>query len=225
MEETATYVLEHWVIGRTGAGDKIPALFYRNNAPVKQDAVILVHGSGKAFFADIEAGSPGTLVTSLLDKGKAVLLIDAFLTGEHHEPGQTRKPSNIEQFHDTFHPTDTGFRVQDILTAYAFLMARYDMTGVVDLIGVEQAGMWSILAGAVEPGFRRITADMNQFDFANDNAWEETCYIPGIRALGDVPAALAAGNTERFVLYNAMPNKEIKALGVVCTADNRIPEL
>ena len=64
---------------------------------------------------------PVLLFTLLWKKGKAVLLIDTFLTGEHHAPGQYRKPTNIDGFHDTFHPTDTGCRVQDVLTAYAFL--------------------------------------------------------------------------------------------------------
>ena len=61
------------------------------------------------------------------------------------------------------------------------------MTDVIDLVGMEQAGMWCLLAAAIEPGFRHITVDMNQFDITNDKAWEDTYYIPGIRALGDVP--------------------------------------
>ncbi|MCK5861547.1 MAG: acetylxylan esterase, partial [Candidatus Hydrogenedentes bacterium] len=185
MKETKAYVLEHWVIGRSADGDKIPALFYRNNKAEAQDAVLVVHGRGKAFLADLENHSPGTLVTSLLEKGKAVLVIDAFLIGEHHPPEKECTRTHIDKFHDTFHPTDTGHRVQDILTAFSFLQARYDMTGTVDLLGIEDAGIWAILAGAVESGFRHIAADMNQFDIADDEGWEKKYYVPGIRALGD----------------------------------------
>ena len=224
MEETPDYVLEHWVIGRSAAGDKIPALFYRNNKATSQDAVIVVHGRGKAFMADLENNSPGSLVASLLNQDKAVLLIDAFLIGEHNPPEKARTPVNIDNFHDTFHSTDTGCRVQDILTAYAFLKARYDMTGIVDLAGIEDAGIWCLLAGAVEPGFRRIVADMNQFDSSDDTAWENTCYVPGIRALGDITTAVATGGIERFVLYNALESNELKALGVHSTPDDLMPE-
>lgn len=225
MKEMPEYVLEHWVLGRADAGDRIPAIFYRNNEAAKQDAVIVVHGRGKAFLADIDNESPGELVTSLLEKGKAVLLIDTYLVGEHHEPAQKRRPSNIGQFHDTFHPTDTGCRVQDILTAYAFLMARYDMTGIIDLVGMDQAGIWALLAGAVEPGFRRITVDMNQFDATDDKDWKNTYYVPGIRALGDVPAALAIGGVDRFTLYNAVTSEELNAISVNSTTAGVMPAL
>ena len=153
------------------------------------------------------------------------MLIDAFLIGEHHSPEASCKPTNIDNFHDTFHATDTGCRVQDILTAYAFLAARYDMTGIIDLVGIDQAGVWCLLAGAVEPGFRQITVDMNQFDSSRDESWEEIYYVPGIRALGDIPAAVAAGGVERFSLYNTPESEELEALGVNATPAELIPDL
>lgn len=214
MDERDGYVLERWVLGRCGAGDRVPVLYYRAVDPTPQDAVILVHGRGKAFLADIENGGPGPLVKALLDKGKAVLAIDVFLLGEHHAPDKARVRSNTAKFNDTFLPTDTGCRVQDILTARAFLNARYDLTGAVDLAGLEQGGIWCILAGTVDTGFRRILADMNQFDINDDAAWEEHYYVPALRALGDVPAALAAGGVERFQLYNVKENEDIGALNV-----------
>ena len=212
LNETPEYVLEQWVIGRSGAGDCIPALFYRNNEATRQNAVIVVHGKGKAFLADADNHSPGDVVTSLLAEGNAVLLIDAYGIGDHQSPETVREAGNDDKFHDTFHPTNTGYRVQDVLTAYSFLKARYDMTDTIDLVGIEEAGMWCLLAGAIEPDFRHITVDMNQFDSSSDAAWEEFYYVPGIRALGDIPAALAAGGVTRFTLFNAPENTEISAL-------------
>ena len=159
------------------------------------------------------------LSKALLDKGKAALLLDVFLLGEHHAPDRTRVRPGKSKFSDTFLPTDTGCRVQDILTARAFLAARYDLTGVVDLVGLEQGGIWCILAGAVDTAFRRVLADMNQFDINDDAAWEEHYYVPGLRALGDVPAAIAAGGVERFQLYNSVENAELTATGVILSAD------
>ena len=226
MDQIDAYILEKWVIGRAGAGDQIPALLYRgpHDGP-PQDAVILAHGRGKAMFSHIEQGGPGNLVAGMLEKGKAVLIIDAFLTGEHHPPDAVTTRKNTGKFHDTFHPTDTAHRVQDVLTALAFLQSRRDMTGIVDLVGMEDAGMWCLLAGAIESAFRRVVVDMNQFDVNDDSAWEATYYIPGIRALGDVPAAVAAGGVERFVLFNALDNNELKMLGVYMNPTAQMPEL
>jgi len=219
MEERQGYVLEKWILGRRGAGDRIPALYYRAVDPAPQDAIVLVHGRGKAFLADIENGGPGPLVKALLEKGKAVLLLDVFLLGEHHAPGEARVRPGKAKFSDTFLSTDTGCRVQDILTAHAFLNARYDLTGVVDLAGLEQGGIWCILAGAIDKNFRRVLADMNQFDIDDDTAWEEQYYVPALRALGDVPAALSAGGAERFQLYNCVENAELAATGVRLSKD------
>ena len=217
MEERGGYVLEKWILGRRGAGDRIPALYYRAVDPTPQDAVVLVHGRGKAFLADIENGGPGPLAKALLEKGKAVLLIDAFLLGEHHAPGEARVRPGKAKFSDTFLPTDTGCRVQDILTARAFLAARYDLTGVVDLAGLEQGGLWCVLAGAVDTGFHRVLADINQFDLHDDTVWEEQYYVPALRALGDLPAAIAAGGVERFQLYNVKENVDLSVLNLQMT--------
>ena len=142
-----------------------------------------------------------------------MLAIDVFPTGEHHALNGARARSDKAKFNDTFLPTDTGCRVQDILTARAFLAARYDLTGAMDLAGLEQGGIWCILAGATDTGFRRVLADMNQFDINDDAAWEEHYYVPALRALGDLPAALATGGVERFHLYNIIENAEVAATG------------
>ncbi len=225
IDQFGEYVVERWVFGRAVQGDRIPALLYRNNEADPQDAAILVHGRGKAFFADMAAQKPDALVMSLLEQGKAVLLIDVFLTGEHHPPDSERTYQNIMGYHDTFHPTDVGHRVQDILTALGFLRLRYDITPLVEIIGAEEAGLWCLLAGAVEPAFRRIVADMNQFDMTDDAAWVHTAYIPAIRAIGDIPAAVAAGDPRRFVLYNALPSEELDALGIYVTTSTEMPPL
>jgi len=214
IEERDGYVLEKWILGRAGKGDRIPALYYRAVDPTPQDAVLLVHGRGKAFLADVDTGGPGPMVKTLLAKGKAVLAIDAFLLGEHHAPDAERIRTNKAKFNDTFMPTDTGCRVQDIITARAFLAARYDLTGSVDLAGIEAGGLWCLLAGTVDNGFRRVLVDMNQFDIDDDKAWEEHYYVPALRTIGDVPAALLAGGVERFQLFNAKENAELTALGV-----------
>lgn len=212
------HVLERWILGRAASGDRIPALLYRGRDETPQDAVLMVHGRGKAFFADI-SGGPGPLVEAWLAQDKAVLLIDAFLTGEHHGPDRLREHQHVERFHDTFHPTDTGHRVQDVLTALAFLRARYDMTGIMDLVGVEGAGVWCILAGAADDAIRHIIADLDQADITDDALWETAWYVPGIRAVGDLPAAVMAAGPSRFTLFNTPASPELARTGAT-----RIPE-
>ncbi len=206
------YILERWVFGRAAVGDRIPALLYRSRDAAPQDAVVMVHGRGKAFLADV-MGGPGPLVRAALDLGKAVLLIDAFLTGEHHGPDQLRTHVRVDKFHDTFHLTDTAHRVQDILTSLAFLRGRYDMTGILDLVGLEDASVWAIVAGAIDGDLRRILSDLNQVNLAEDAPWLNIWYMPGVRAVGDAPAAIAASGAERFFLFNADDSGELAGAG------------
>ena len=212
MEERGGYVLEKWLLGRQCAGDRIPALFYRGISTTPQDAVLLVHGQGKAYLADLETGGPGRFIQELLDHDKAILVIDTFGVGEYHNHEGAFKRDNTTNFMDTFLPTDTGYRIQDILTAGVFLESRYDLSGAITLVGLEQAGILSIFAGTLGKHFSSIIADMNQFDLDDDQLWQEQYYVPALRALGDIPAAIAAGGAHRFTLFNV--KEENKILGV-----------
>jgi cephalosporin-C deacetylase-like acetyl esterase len=203
IEERPDYVVEGWVIGRKTVGDAIPAILYRAYSGTPQDAVLLVHGAGKAALANLEEGGPGPLVTALLAQGKAVLCIDAFLTGEYSSPRARAERYRAGQFMETFQPTDTGYRVQDVLTSLAFLRARRDLTGRINVAGLGEGGMWCLLADAIDGQVPSTVVDFNRFDVNNDEAWVSTCYIPCIRAVGDVrtaaalypPRALAVMNT------------------------------
>ncbi|MDQ1256093.1 MAG: hypothetical protein QG656_689 [Candidatus Hydrogenedentes bacterium] len=190
-EERGDYVVEKWILGRATVGDAVPALLYRAKDPKPQDTVLLVHGEGKAALADAVSGGPGPLVAGLMAQGKAVMAIDTFLIGEHHSPWKPAQRRTVGGFMDTFHLTDTGERVQDVLTALAYLRSRRDLTDNVDVAGLGQAGMWCLLASAVDGRVMHTVIDANQFDSENDEAWTETYYIPCIRAIGDIATAAA----------------------------------
>ncbi len=205
------YVLERWILGRAAAGDAIPALLYRSYASASQDAVLVVHGKGKAALADGIEGGPGALVKGLIERDKAVLCIDAFLLGEHNTPGKRAERLKAGTFMDTFQPTDTDCRIQDILTALAFLRARRDMTGRVNLIGLEEAGLWCLFASAIDGRIPVTVADLNAFPLDNDEAWAKEYYIPCIRSIGDVRTAAALIAPRSLLVMNAEPSE--KALG------------
>ena len=201
MEEREGYVVERWVISRASMRDAIPALLYRAKDPAPQDAVVLAHGEGKAAFADIEKGGPGPLVAGLMAQGKAVLCIDTFLTGEHHAPDKRTVRHRQGRFMDTFQPTDTGYRVQDIVTALAFLRARRDMTGNINLAGLGEAGLWCLFASAIDGRVPVTVADASRFP-ADDAAWVDTYYVPCIRSAGDVQTAAVLVAPRRLAVMN-----------------------
>ncbi|NIA15012.1 MAG: hypothetical protein GWP08_13145 [Nitrospiraceae bacterium] len=203
FDERSEYVQERWVLGRAAAGDRIPAILYRAADPTPQDAVLVVHGDGKAQLADVEHGGPGPLVSGLIAQGKAVLVIDAFLIGEHHAPGAVTKRVREGRFMDTFQPTDTGYRVQDVLTALAYLRSRRDMTGTIDVIGLGDGGVWCLLAGAIDGGVRKTLVDANGFDADDDAAWVARHYTPCIRSVGDIDTAAALLAPKGLAIWNA----------------------
>lgn len=214
MEERDGYVLERWLIGRAREGDRIPALLYRSRESEAQDSVILVHGRGKAALADLREGGPGPLIRHFLEEGKMVLSLDVFLVGEYHGPEKAAKRVEKGKFSDPFLPTTTASRVQDILTAASFLRSRFDTTGSLDLVGLEEGGLWSLFAAAVDRDIQNVFVDLHQQDITDDAFWEEKFFVPGIRSLGDVPAACMAGGTARFQLFNGRLSEELVALGM-----------
>ena len=202
FEERDGYVVERWILRRPVAGDSIPAILYRGrNIPV-EDAVLLVAGEGKASLADPVNGGPGALVKGLLEQGHAVMTIDVFLLGEHQSPFERVDRVREGRFMDTFQPTDTGYRVQDVLTATAYLKNRRDLSGAVSVVGLGQGGMWCLLAGAVDPAIVRVVIDANQFKNNDDKAWVDTYYTPCIRSVGDVATAAALTAPRPLCVFN-----------------------
>ncbi|NLN92844.1 MAG: acetylxylan esterase [Candidatus Hydrogenedens sp.] len=214
MEERDSYVLERWLIGRVEEGDRIPALLYRSRESSPQDSVILVHGRGKAALADLREGGPGPLIRRFLAEGKMVLSMDAFLLGEYQGPEKAVKRVEKGKFSDPFLPTTTACRVQDILTAASFLRSRFDTTDSLDLVGLEAGGLWSLFAAAVDRDIQKVFVDLYQQDISDDSFWEEKFFVPGIRSLGDVPAACIAGGPERFQFFNGTLSEELTTLGL-----------
>jgi len=197
MEPRDRYLVERLILRRPETGAAIPALLYRSIAKVRQPLALLVHGAGKAAFAAAEGG-PGDAILGLLGEGKAVMTIDPFLTGEHHPPGGATERATVGAFMDTFHPTDTALRVQDILTAVAYARGRGDLTGIVHLHGFEDGAVWSAYAGAIEPRIDAVILHPGEIADLGEAAFDERFYIPSIKTLGGYAAAKRlAGATEQ----------------------------
>ena len=197
------YVAEGWILKRADVDDGVPAILYRPVNPAPCDTVLVVHGEGKAALADFQTGGPGTLIRGLLAKGKAVMTIDTFLKGEYQGAFGHVKRTVVGTFSDTFEPTDTACRIQDVVTALSYLRTRRDLTGVSTLIGLGDGGLWSLFASAIDGQVPNTLVDMNQIDLDDDQVWVNQFYIPGIRALGDVKTASVLIAPRTLRIWNA----------------------
>jgi dienelactone hydrolase len=159
---------ERIVLGRAGKGDRIPAIFIKGTNP----PALVVHPEGA------EAARKSPAVARLLQAGRAVLLIDAFQTGSAVAP----RDRTVKMFL-TFNKSDDANRVQDILTALAWL----NQPGT-QLTGLGNAAVWCEFAAAVSPLPVTLQADLAGFQ-GTDEDFAKRFFVPGIQRAGGLKAA------------------------------------
>ena len=184
-------------IGRSGIGDRIPARFLNADSR-KGRPVLFVHAGG------IEAAAQSAVGQALARGDAPMLLIDAFQTGsaaaERDIAGVGR---NAERYYHVFNRSDDANRVQDILTAAAFLRSHTG-SGSLSLVASGRAGLWALLAASLDSGIGVVVADLDNFDAANDATYAEGLFIPGLRRAGDFRAVAALTSEHaRLLLHNA----------------------
>lgn len=183
------------LLGRRGVGDRIPARFL--NADSRQGPpTLLVDARGRG------AAERSRLGRTLAGAGAPLLLIDAFQTGgavaEREIAGAGR---NAEKYYHVFNRSDDANRVQDILTAIAFLRGRTEAE-TINVVGAGRAGLWVLLAAALDGGSLAVAADLDQFDATDDDAYVQGLFIPGLRRAGDLRAAAPLLASGRLLLHN-----------------------
>jgi len=170
------------VLTRTGKGDRVTGYW----APGKGTPILIVHPKGSA----------GALHTSeaarALRTGRPVLIIDAFV----ENPGRARL-SGSDAWFLSYNRTVYAERVQDILTAAAYLKAQTN--GRLELIGLGDAGIWSVFAAAVAPTAIDVVADLNGFG-GSDEEFRDRFFVPGIQRVGGLTVALRLAGRVRTVL-------------------------
>ena len=184
-------------IGRRGRGDRVPAvLWFPRGKRRNLTATLLVHPEGKAA---LEA--PGaSWVRSLLARGHLVMSIDAFNTGA----AKARRDMS-DPFFTTYNRTDVSNRVQDILTALAYLESRPEVARV-NLAGVGEGGLWCLLARGLAPQLHRTLADVAGFSSEGDGAYLEHLYVPVLRRAGDFKTASMLAPATPLLIHNAGEN-------------------
>jgi hypothetical protein len=108
-------------------------------------------------------------------------MIDTFQTGASRA---YRNRSN--RYFLTYNRSDDANRVQDILTALAFLKSNY--SGRIQLVGLENAGVWCTFAAAVAPINVTLSANLDGFS-GSDEDFKRWFFVPGIQRAGGLGAA------------------------------------
>jgi dienelactone hydrolase len=194
-EKKSTVLMgEHLVIGRSGKGDRIPAVWL---APAKSNAqvapTLVVHPKGVAWVLS------APLVKTILNRGGIVMGIDAFQTGTAVAPRDTSAPGFVN-----YNQSNDANRVQDILTALEYLRSR-SKAQTVNLVGLDVAGVWSYFARTMAGDGVNLAADLVQFAADTDTEYVNRFFIPGLRKAGDFHAAAVLNAQGRALIYNAGP--------------------
>jgi hypothetical protein len=107
-----------------------------------------------------------------------------------------------DRFFTTYNRTDDANRVQDILTALAWLK-RQPAVRSVSLVGLERAGLWCLLAQALAPGLDAVVADADAFATERGESWLEHVFVPLLRSVGGFETALTLGLGSRLRIRTA----------------------
>jgi len=162
---------ERILLTRPGKGDRVPGLRIGGGVP----SIVVVGPDGA------EAARKDPVAQELIRAGKPVLILTAFQTGDAVAPRD--RPA---QHFLTFNRSDDANRVQDILTALAYL--KQEGAQNLRVIGIGKTAIWSLFAAAVAPV--PVTADGNLGGFTGtDQNFIDQFFVPGIQRAGGLEAA------------------------------------
>lgn len=218
MHRSGTCTVRTGFIGWRKGGDRVPFTEFRPSGTLR-GTVLVVHPDGVSALTQDSGRDPGPLVQHLLGKGLLVLSADVFLTGladgepADNEPADRETASGEHAYFSTYNRTVTANRVQDILTAVAWLR-RTGGVAAVSLVGIGAAGPWCLLACGLSPHVDRAVIDADRFDTDSDAAYESKLFIPVLRRLGGLSAAAALATPAELYLHHtghAFETDEIEA--------------
>jgi hypothetical protein len=185
------YTIERWVLRVEDTGAAVPAVLLIPRARIVGTAALVVDPRGKSALLD-EKSALGELVRRrVVEEGQIVAAIDAFRTGETAEVDR-----KLGKFPDTFVPTDTAYRVQDVLSSVAWLSERAG-NAPVNVVGEGRAQVWCVLATSLARIAATTEADPANFP-ASDADWVRDTYLPSLQTLGGIMTVAAVLAPERI---------------------------
>jgi hypothetical protein len=163
---------ERVTMTRPGIGDRVPGILVRG----KGGAVLVVHPDGA------EAAQKSPEAAKAIREGRTMLAIDAFQTGTAVAPRDRSHRHFL-----TFNRTDDANRVQDIVTAIAFLAQSGESS--ITVAGLGKAAVWATFGAAVSPHRVSLNAPLGSFK-GEDQDYITQFFVPGIQRAGGLAAAL-----------------------------------
>jgi hypothetical protein len=162
---------EKIVLARPGAGDRVPGVLLKG----KRGATLIVHPDGA------DAARNSAQAKEAAAAGRTVLAIDAFQTGSAVVPRD-----RSHRYFLTFNRSDDANRVQDILTAIAYL--RQAGESEINVVGIGKAAVWATFAAAVSDVPVKLEAPLGSFK-GEDQDYIDNFFVPGIQRAGGLKAA------------------------------------
>jgi len=193
--EGGTKGRERVIISRSSVGDRVPGWLARPSGAVRA-AALIVHPDG-AQAALGAADDPTPLARELLKRGFLLLSVDTFQTGAARD----QERNTHVRFFPCYNRTDAIERVQDILTALAWLEAAWQPAKI-SVIGQGMAGLWCLLARPFLPQDYAVAADAAGFESSRDESYLEKLYIPLLRRAGDFQSAALLAPASPLLLHN-----------------------
>lgn len=195
------FTVERALLARAGTRDWIPAVTYRPPNP-SAEATLVVSPRGKAGLVQSGRAEPVPAVRQLLEQGHRVLAIDPFKVGEHGVPdGTTTQRDESFEFFTTFNRTNTQHRVQDLLTAAAHLKAQPGIERV-NLLGLDRAGVWALLANGEENDLFDKTGTYGLDVNPNGSTEALNHFVPGLLRLGGFETVVALSAPSELFLHD-----------------------
>ena len=138
------------------------------------------------------------LIQALLDKGQTRLCHRPLRHGVKTSAKKTRKTARRRNFFNTFNRTDDAERIYDIALAL-----HHIPDGPTNIVGFGNAGLWTIIAGAIsERTDLQIASDIGAFNTNNRERLPQTPAHPGILKAGGLPNARALIAPNNLLLHN-----------------------
>ncbi len=159
------------VLSRPEHGDAIPSKWY----PGKGSPILVVNPEGSSAAVESEE------FRSAHASGHPILCIDAFQTGRAVTPRAKQA-----KFYLTFNRSDDQNRIQDVLTALAFLHEK--ASGPIEVRAEGKARIWCLFAAAVTPIPVQIANTPLRFH-GTDNEFLASLFVPGIQRAGGFATA------------------------------------
>jgi len=188
------------ILSRPKHGDRVEVTIREQEPSAKKSVVFVVSA------ADILEGDEGAkarqnrdaLIASLVQSGHTVATINCF-------PAHQNAVAGKYKFFTTYNRTDEANRIQDILTATAFLHQLIkDQPGkaTLSLVALDRAGVWALLARGLAPQFDKTIIDADRFAASSDEEFLKKLPIPGVRRAGDFTTAVAVAPLTPLRIYN-----------------------